>query len=96
MEEQQEQFYQLLLSYSEVFASSSCDLGRTNKLTHSIDTKGAPPIWLPVRRLPSHQCQEVQTMLEDMLEKDVIHRSTSCWAAPIILVEKRRHNTVLR
>lgn len=91
--EQREQFYQLLLTYSDVIACSSSDLGRTNKLSHGIDTGDAPLIRLPVRRLPTHRHQEVRTLLEDMLEKDVIQRSTSPWAAPVVLVKKRDGTT---
>ena len=34
--EQREQFYSLLLTYADIFASSNSDLGRTDKLSHSI------------------------------------------------------------
>lgn len=34
----EEQFYSLLLTYADTIASSSSDLGRTDKLSHSIHT----------------------------------------------------------
>lgn len=37
-------FYHLLLSYSDVIASSTADLGRTGRLWHSIHTGDTAPI----------------------------------------------------
>ena len=52
---EREKFLSLFCSYTDAFASSTSDLGRTNNLKHSIDTGSAAPIWQPVRRLaPQH------------------------------------------
>ena len=88
-----EQFYELLLTYSDIFASSSDDLGRTAKLGHSIHTGDATPVRQPVRRIPPYRRQEVQTLLDEMLRKEVIQRSTSPWASPIVLVKKKDGTT---
>ena len=42
--EQREQFYSLLLTHADIFASSNSDLGRTDKLSHSIHTGDATPV----------------------------------------------------
>ena len=45
-------FYQLLLSYAEVFASSTADLGKTDRLQPSISTGDVTSIRQQVRRVP--------------------------------------------
>ena len=41
---EKEQLYALLLDYSDIFAQSSDDIGRTGKIQHRIDTGSAQPI----------------------------------------------------
>lgn len=43
--------------------------------------------------LHMHRRQEIQQLLQEMQEKDVIQKSTSPWAAPIILVRKKDGTT---
>ena len=62
-------FYQFLLKYGHLFAQDSTDLGRTDKVQHSIYTGEARPVRQPVRRLPP-QRREVRKLLEEMLKKD--------------------------
>ena len=86
---EKEQFYALLLEYSNVFASNDADLGRTDRLKHSIDTAGNHPVRQSVRRVPPAQREEIHQMVEDMLERDVIQPSNSPWASPVVLVRKK-------
>ena len=44
--QQQDKLYALLLSFADVFALDDKQLGRTDKLQHSINTKGSHPICL--------------------------------------------------
>ena len=41
---EREKFLSLILSYADVFVSSTSDLGWANKMKHSTDTGGAVPI----------------------------------------------------
>ena len=91
--EQKEMFHQLLVSYADVIADSSSDLGRTNELCHSINTGSTPPIRQSVRRLSPQRRSEVQQVLNDMLKNGVVERSTSPWASPIVLVRKKDGST---
>ena len=90
---QRGQFYSLLLTYADIFASSNSNLERTNKLSHSIHTRDATPVRQPVRRIPPYRRQEVQTLLDEMLEQDVLQRSTSLWASLIVLVREKDGTT---
>ena len=86
---EKEQFYHLLLSYAYVMACSTTDLGRTDKLRHSINTGVAAPIRQPVRRISPHRREEVCKLLTDMRERGVIEPSTSPWASPIVIIQKK-------
>ena len=87
-EHQLTQLSALLTSYSHVFAVKSGNLGRTNVLTHRIETAGNP-VRQAVRRVPLPQREEVKKMLAEMQEKDIIAPSKSPWASPIVLVPKK-------
>ena len=85
---EQEQSYAVLLDYADVFADDAGDLGKTDKLQHTINTEGALPIRQPARCIPIAQRDEVQKLLREM-EKKIIQPSKSPWASPVVLVKKR-------
>ena len=87
--QQQEQFHNLLVQYTGLFAESKLDTGRTDRLTHEIHTNSAMPIRQAVPRIPPPRREAVQELLTDMLDKDVIQPSGSPWASPIVLVWKK-------
>ena len=41
------------------------------------------------QRIPPHQYEEVKKHLQEMLEVGAIHRYTSPWASPVVLVQKK-------
>ncbi len=57
-----------IYGYRDVFSSGPADMGRTDLVTHMIDTGEHRPIRLPPRRLPitkqEVECAEVQKMLD--------------------------------
>ena len=87
--DQKEQLFQSLLEYTNIFADEG-ELGRTDRITHSIDTGSASHVrQQPVRRVPVCERKELKDLLTEMEEKDVIQPSSSPWASPIVLVKKR-------
>ena len=78
----------LLIDYSDIFARSRDELGRTDVLQHEIITDGASPIRQRFRRLSPEKRAEMSMMLSDMLKKNLISPSKSPWAALIVLVKK--------
>jgi transposase InsO family protein len=90
---EREIFYNLLLSYADVMASSTSDLGRTGRLQHRIDTGTSPPIRQAVRRISPHRREEVRELLNQMQERGVIEPSSSPWASPVVLVQKKDGST---
>ena len=88
-ESERNQLYLLLTTYADVFSCNDDQLGRTGKLKHSIDTGNDQPIRQPARKVPPFQRKKVQTLLQDMGKRDVIQPSTSPWASPVVLVQKK-------
>ena len=85
----QQLLLELLMDFADIIAATPEDLGRTNKLHHQIDTGNANPIRQPLRHIPPTKRKETQKLLQEMLGKDIIQTSSSPWASPIVLVQKK-------
>ena len=88
-DEEAQELFQLLLSFEDVFATDSDDLGRTNLVKHTIDTGSAPPIRMQPRRLPPHCREQAQALVNRMLQGGIIQPSASPWSSPVVLVKKK-------
>ena len=88
-QEQCKEIAKLLTKYQASFSKSDSDLGRTGIIKHKIPTGDARPIKQPLRRLPEHMHEEVNTQIDDMLQKDVIQPSSSPWSSGIVMVQKK-------
>ena len=87
--EQGQQVARLLIKYGDIFSRNDADLGRTGIIKHKILTGQTQPIKQPPRRVPVNMNDEVDTQIQDMLDKDVIQSSKSPWASSIVLVKKK-------
>ena len=56
---------------------------------HEIRLTNNTPFNEGYRRIPPHQYEEVRKHLQEMLDIGAIHRSTSPWASPVVLVHKK-------
>ena len=83
----------MLKLYANVFVFEDGQLGLTNVITHSINTGDSPPIKQPARRAPFALRRKVEELVDDMLQKKVIHPSKSPWASPVVLVAKKNGDT---
>ena len=88
-----EQLANLLLRYSDIFASSSLDLGRTFIVEHTIDTGDARPIKQAPYRTSQSQRKEIEKHISDMLAQEIITVSSSPWSSPVVLVKKKDGTT---
>ena len=88
-DKERDTLFSLLLSYEDIFASDSSDLGQTGAVRHTINTGIATPIRQQPRRLPPHYRKEAKRLLDEMLHRNIIQRSASPWASPIVLVKKK-------
>ena len=77
---------------ADVFAKSSSDIGCTNLHFHRIETGDhAPYRQRPYRQSPKNQAI-IQEHVEQMLKDGIITESSSLWAAPVVLVAKKKTN----
>ncbi|CAC5360975.1 unnamed protein product [Mytilus coruscus] len=84
---------QLLAKHLNVFAKSKTDLGRTDLITHKINTGNAAPIKQAPRRIPLAKRDAAEKELQRMIECEVIEPSKSPWSANCVLVEKRQESS---
>lgn len=64
-------------------------LGRTNRVTHVIDTGDAKPIKQRYRPMAPAMLEVVNKEIDEMLELGVIRPSRSPWNSPIVMVKKK-------
>ncbi|XP_062384564.1 uncharacterized protein LOC134071743 [Sardina pilchardus] len=83
----------LLAQYRHVFALSDDDYGYTHTVFHEIPTGDSAPVRQRHRQIAPSLYQEVRVLLQDLLEAGIIHKSTSPWASPIVLVKKKDGST---
>ena len=82
---------EFIAANSEVFALEPSELGTTDIVTHSVNTGEHPPIRQHPWRTPFALRSQVTQMVEEMLDNKVIQPSSSPWANPVVLVEKKNH-----
>ena len=92
-ENQNAELNDVLRSYSDIFASSSLDLGHTSVVTHKIDTGDARPIKQAAYRVSQPQRVEIEKHISNMLDQDIISVSSSPWSSPVVLVKKKDGTT---
>jgi hypothetical protein len=79
----------LLHRYETVFSTEERDLGRTNIVTHRIDTGDARPVRQQLRRFPPAQVKAISEHVQSMLEQGVIEPACSPWASNGCLYGRR-------
>ena len=77
---------ELLRKFSELFRRIP---GRTDVVEHSIHTGDHHPIRQKPYRVPYSKREVLQEEIQKMLDCGVIRQSSSPWAAPIVLVDKK-------
>ncbi|XP_041915813.1 uncharacterized protein LOC121680475 [Alosa sapidissima] len=87
--QQRGQVERTLQQWQDVFSLSEDDHGHTSVVCHSIPTGDAAPIRERYRPVPPTLYKEMQALLKGMLDTGVIRESSSPWAAPVVLVQKK-------
>ena len=74
----------------DIFATELSEIGKTDKITHKIDTvPGAKPVHLRFYRQDPIKKAEIERQTNDMLNTNLIKPSTSEWNSPVVLVKKK-------
>lgn len=84
-----EQLLQLIQGYQDVFSKHKLDCGKAKEFVHRIHLSDNRPFRLPYRRVPPAQYQELRRVLSEMEEQEIIRKSCSEWASPLVLVWKK-------
>ena len=88
-EQQQQSAKTLITEYQYLFAMNLSELGKTSLIQHDIKLDDMTPFRERYCWLPPHQYKEVKKHLQEILDIGAIHRSTSPWASPVVLVHKK-------
>ena len=87
--ETKQQFEELKAKYPEVFSINNEDIGCTQLVTMDIDTGDSPPVCQKPYTLPLKHYSWVQQEIETLEWAEVIKKSISLWASPIVIVPKK-------
>ena len=75
--------------YHELFAQNPNKPGTQTKTKMHVQLKeGTKPIKLPPYRQNPTMAQEVKRQVDQLLEDDVIEKTTSPWSFPVVVVKK--------
>jgi hypothetical protein len=86
---QQELFQALLNDHSDICAKSQTRIGRTNLIRHRILTGDAAPIaQTPYRTNPKNR-EFLKNEIVKMEEQGIVRKSSSPWASPVVIVDKK-------
>ncbi len=85
---QKDQLKNLLINNWQRFAVNPKAPGRNFKVKHHIDTGNNEPIKSRYRRFSPGEQDVANKEIKEMLENNVIQKSKSPWASPIVLVRK--------
>jgi len=78
----------LIADNSDVFSKHEFDFGRTDLLTHKIDTGNHRPIAQPMRRHPRAYLDLIDQTVDKMIEAGVVEPAASPWSFNIVLVSR--------
>ncbi|KAK6021282.1 hypothetical protein OSTOST_13047, partial [Ostertagia ostertagi] len=85
----QERHTDLLTVHPDAFAVCERELSQTDMTEMSIDTGNSSPIKMKARPVPLGIRPKLKELLTDLLDRNIIEKSKSEWAFPIVLVEKK-------
>lgn len=79
----------LLKTYEGCFSSNLKDLGFTNVEQMNIELNDNQPVVYRPYRLPYPERELVRTMVQEMIDADIVCESNSPYASPVLLVKKK-------
>ena len=86
---QQKQKCQFLNTNSDVFSNSLSDIGKTDLHMHKTETiPGAKPVHQRFYRQDPVKKAETDKQTNEMLEANLIEKSSSVWNSPVVLVKR--------
>ncbi|CAI5660169.1 unnamed protein product [Oreochromis niloticus] len=79
----------LIAQFESIFSRDKLDCGKANGCLHRIRVVDDKPFRLPCRRMPPTHYEKLRQALNDMEEREIIRKSCSEFASPLVLVWKK-------
>ena len=79
----------LIVEYESVFSRHNLDCGKATGFCHRIRLTDDRPFRLPYRRLSPAHYQKLRETLDEMEEREIIKKSSSEYASPLVLCWKK-------
>lgn len=86
---ERQELQDLLSKYSSCFSSGLHDLGHTSVTEMKIELDTADPVVYRPYRMSHTEKGMVRNMIQEMIDSDIIRESSSPYASPIIMVQKK-------
>ena len=80
---------------ADMFFQDDQDLGYTDRTTHSVHLRDDIPVASTFRRIPPSQYQEVKEHIQLVLDRNITQKSSSPYAAPVVVVRKKNNDVRL-
>ncbi len=80
---------QLVSQYHSIFSRHKLDCGKATGFVHRIRLSDDKPFRLPYQRLAPTQYDKLRQALNEMEEREIIRKSSSEFASPLVLVWKK-------
>lgn len=90
--EWKERLVDLIAKYECIFSRHRLECGKAEGYVHRIRLSDEHPFRLPYRRLPPNQYDKLRQALDEMEERELIRRSSSEYASPLVIVWKRNRD----
>ena len=88
-QETKDKFQELCQEYDDIVSKNSGDIGKTLLVEMDIDTGDSPPIAQRPYCLPLQHSEWVKKEIDTLERADIITKSISPWASPVVIVPKR-------
>lgn len=85
---------QLIACYESIFSRHKLDCGRAMGFVHKIRLCDDRPFRWPYQRLSSNQHDRLRQALDEMEECEIIRKSNSEFASPLVLIWKKDDHPV--
>lgn len=84
-----DRLFSLLQSYRDCFALDLSEVGCAKDVSMTIDLVDDRPVVYRPYRLSYSEREQVRTIVQDLLDNDIIQESSSDYASPILMVKKK-------
>ena len=80
---------ELINEFSDCFVESELDVGKTNRVTHKIETGNNVPVRSHPYRASFVERGKIKQKVAELKKADVVRDSCSPWSSPVVLVPKK-------